>query len=138
MATSPDDIDEGLGPDAYFSAALATDEFKIQHCGGCGGHFFYPRAHCPSCGSSDYQWVAASGRGAVHATSVVRLRPEHGDDYNIALVDLAEGPRMMSRVVDTAPADVRIGDAVTAFVGEIDGERVVLFRPAHTDEGDGA
>jgi uncharacterized OB-fold protein len=68
---------------------------------------------------------------------VVRLRPEDGADYNIALIDLAEGPRLMSRVVDSAPQDVRIGDDVTAFVGEIDGNRVVLFRSSDADGKDG-
>ena len=94
-----------------------------------------PRALCPKCGSSDLEAVPASGRGTVYATSVVRVRPGHGEDYNIALVDLAEGPRMMTRVVDTDPQDVRIGDAVTAFVGEIEGSRVVLFRPAAAASG---
>lgn len=118
------------GPDAVFAAGLAEGEFRIQRCGSCGAHIHYPRALCPECGSPELEAVRASGRGTVHATSVVRVRPGHGEDYNIALVDLAEGPRMMTRVVDTNPEDVRIGDAVTAFVGEIEGEKVILFRPA--------
>ncbi|MEE2969679.1 MAG: Zn-ribbon domain-containing OB-fold protein [Pseudomonadota bacterium] len=137
MVTTSDELDAALGPDAYFAASLAEDKFKIQHCRDCGEYFFYPRAHCPGCGSGDYEWGAASGRGVVHATSVVRLRPEDGADYNIALIDLAEGPRLMSRVVDLAPQDVRIGDDVTAFVGEIDGNRVVLFRSSDADGKDG-
>ena len=127
MAESPFD---GPGPDAAFAAGLAEGEFRIQRCRRCSVHIHYPRALCPDCGSAELETVPASGRGTVYATSVVRVRPEHGEDYNIALVDLAEGPRMMTRVVETAPADVGIGDAVTAFVGEIEGERVVLFRPA--------
>ena len=81
--------------------------------------------------------MTASGRATVYATSVVRVRPEDGADYNIALVDLQEGPRMMTRIVDVAPEEVRIGDAVTAFVGEIDGNRVVLFRRAGDAPGGG-
>lgn len=126
---------EFQGPDAAFAAGLAEGEFRIQRCGRCGAHIHYPRALCPKCGSSELEAVPASGRGTVHATSVVRVRPEYGENYNIALVDLAEGPRMMTRVVDTAPEDVRIGDAVTAFVGEIDGEKVILFRPAGGEDG---
>ena len=128
----------GPGPDAVFAAGLENGEFRIQRCASCGTHIHYPRALCPECGSRDLETVRASGRGTVHATSVVRVRPEHGGDYNIALVDLAEGPRMMTRVVDTDPQDVRIGDAVTAFVGEIEGNKVVLFRPASAPaSGDG-
>ena len=126
---------EFQGPDAAFAAGLAEGEFRIQRCGSCGAHIHYPRALCLKCGSSELETVRASGRGTVHATSVVRVRPEHGENYNIALVDLAEGPRMMTRVVDTAPEDVRIGDAVTAFVGEIEGEKVILFRPAGGEDG---
>ncbi len=121
---------EFRGPDAAFAAGLAEGAFMIQRCGGCGVYIHYPRALCPRCGSPDLDTVRASGRGTVYATSVVRVRPEHGENYNIALVDLAEGPRMMTRVVDIAPEEVRIGDAVDAFVGEIDGDPVVLFRPA--------
>lgn len=127
----------GPGPDAVFAAGLEDGEFWIQRCAGCGGHIHYPRALCPACGSRDVEAVRASGRGTVYATSVVRVRPGHGEDYNIALVDLAEGPRMMTRVVDADPQHVRIGDAVTAFVGEIDGNRVVLFRPAAARPGGG-
>ena len=128
----------GPGPDAAFEAGLAEGAFRIQRCGSCGVHVHYPRALCPGCGSADLDTVRASGEGTVHATSVVRVRPGHGGDYNIALVDLAEGPRMMTRVVDIAPDAVRIGDAVTAFVGEIEGNRVVLFRPATAPaSGDG-
>ncbi len=128
---------QGPGPDAVFKAGLEDGEFRIQRCGRCGVHIHYPRVLCPECGASELDTVPASGRGTVYATSVVRVRPEHGEDYNIALVDLAEGPRMMTRVVGTAPADVRIGDAVAAFVGEIDGDPVVLFRPAETPAGEG-
>ncbi len=125
----------GLGPDAVFAAGLEDGEFRIQRCASCGTHIHYPRALCPACGAPDPGTVRASGRGTVYATSVVRVRPGHGEDYNIALVDLAEGPRMMTRVVDTDPQDVRIGDPVTAFVGEIEGNRVVLFRPAMASSG---
>ncbi len=126
---------QGPGPDAVFAAGLQAGEFRIQRCGNCGAYIHYPRALCPKCGSSDLEAVPASGRGTVYATSVVRVRPGHGEDYNIALVDLAEGPRMMTRVVDTDPQGVRIGDPVTAFVGEIEGSRVVLFRPAAAASG---
>ena len=130
MTASVDQQFEGPGPDAVFAEALAEKIFKIQHCRSCDAHVFYPRALCTECGSPDLEWIVASGDGTVYATSVVRQRPEVGENYNIALVDLAEGPRMTTRVVDIAPEDVRIGASVTAFVGDIDGNQVVLFRPA--------
>ena len=135
MTRTSETIFEGPGPDEVFSAGLAENEFRIQHCRACDTHVFYPRALCTSCGSPELDWVVARGRGTVYATSVVRQRPEQGENYNIALVDLEEGPRMTTRDVDIAPEDVKIGAAVTAFIGDIDGNQVVLFRPA--GEGDG-
>ena len=120
----------GPGPDETWKNKIAAGEFEIQRCNGCGKYIYYPRALCHHCGSTDLDWVKASGNATVYATSVVRQRPEHGSDYNIALVDLEEGPRMMTRVVDIDPAEVKIGMVVKSFIGDIDGEAAVLFRPA--------
>lgn len=119
----------GSGPEAVYELGLKEGAFRIQHCRSCGGHVFYPRALCNNCGAADLEWVAASGLGTVYSTSVVRQRPEDGPDYNIALVDLAEGPRMLTRIVDIAPEQVRIGMSVQGSVGAIDGQPAVLFRP---------
>ena len=120
----------GPGPDQIHMDGLAKGEFNIQRCTSCGQHVYYPRALCHHCGSPALEWVAASGRGTVYATSVVRMRPEDGEHYNVALIDLEEGPRMFSRVIDIAPDAVEIGTPVAAFIGEIDGKTAVLFRPA--------
>ncbi len=117
----------GPGPTRIFEDALAAGKFIIQQCKECGQHLFYPRALCPHCGAVDLKWVEPTGRGVVYSTSVVRLRPEHGPDYNVVLVDLEEGPRMMGRVVDIAPDKVKIGMRVSAKVSMIDGEPAVVF-----------
>lgn len=85
---------------------------------------------CPACGGDAFDWVAPSGQGVVHSTTVVRRRPGEGGDYNVALIDLAEGVRMMSRVEGVDPAAVRIGMPVTARLAEQDGDVVVVFDPA--------
>jgi len=121
---------EGPGPDAVYGDNLKNGKFRIQHCNACGRNFFYPRALCVHCGAADWVWIDASGKGTVYSTSVVRQRPEDGPDYNIALIDLAEGPRMMSRVTDIPPPDVKIGMAVEAYIGDLGKEALVLFRPA--------
>ncbi len=120
---------EGPGPEAQFKAFLAEGKFMIQRSAD-GSYVFYPRVVKPGSGEADLQWVAASGQGTVYATTVNRRRPEKGGDYNVALIDLAEGPRMMARVVGIDPAAVTIGLKVTARVGDIDGEPAVLFEPA--------
>ena len=122
--------DAETGPDAAYAAHLARGDWRIQRCGGCGRHVFIPRAFCPHCEGDDLEWVTPSGRGTVHSTTVVRRRPEEGGAVNVALIDLAEGVRMMSRVDGIAPEAVRIGMAVTAGLVEEEGNAVVVFRPA--------
>lgn len=122
---------EGPGPEARFKAALAEGKFMIQRSAGTGAHVFYPRTVAPGTGNADLEWVEASGAGTVYATTVMRQRPEQGGDYNIALIDLAEGPRMMSRVEGIAPDAVTIGMAVIARITTPEGgEPLVVFDPA--------
>ncbi|MCB1395677.1 MAG: OB-fold domain-containing protein [Rhodobacter sp.] len=113
------------GPDAQFRQFLAEGRFMLQLCGACGRHVFAPRVLCKHCGSDRLDWVAASGRATVHAATVVRQKPEKGGDYLYALMDLAEGVRMISTVVGTPPDAVRIGDRLRA---EIDDTPRVVFR----------
>lgn len=114
------------GPEKRYLDALARGRFEIQRCDACAKHVFYPRVLCPHCGSPRLGWVAPSGRGTVYSTTVVRRKPADGGDYNVCLVDLDEGVRMMSRVVAIAPRDVKIGMAVQARVAD----GLVEFTPA--------
>lgn len=114
------------GPEKRYLDALSAGRFEIQKCAACAKHVFYPRVLCPHCGAGELAWVAASGRGTVYSTTVVRRKPADGGDYNVCLVDLAEGVRMMSRVVSIPPQDVKIGMAVKARIAE----GLVEFTPA--------
>lgn len=114
------------GPEQQYFDKLAAGRFEIQRCAACGRHVFYPRVLCPHCGGGRLDWVAPSGRGTVYSTTVVRRKPADGGDYNIALVDLAESVRLMSRVVGVAPDQVRIGMAVKARIAD----GLVEFTPA--------
>jgi uncharacterized OB-fold protein len=116
-------------PEEEWRAHLAEGRFMIQRSRSTGGYVFFPRVAEPGTGAQDLEWVEASGRGTVHAVTVVRKR-NRDDDYNVALVDLAEGPRMMSRI-EGPPADApAIGMAVQArIVPDADGH-VVVFAPA--------
>lgn len=120
---------DGPGPEAIFRAHLAEGRFMIQRSASTGRHVFYPRVVMPGSGEADLEWVEASGQGTVYATTVTRRRPEKGGDYNVALVDLAEGPRMMSRVVGIAPDAVAIGMKVRAKIDDLNGAPAVLFEP---------
>ncbi len=128
---------EDLGPDAAYWRYLEDGVFMIQHCRSCQRHIFYPRALCPHCQASDPDWVRASGEGVVYATSVVRRRPEKGGSYNVALIELKEGPRLMSRVDGLAPDAVAIGLAVEAQIGRKDDRPFLTFRPMSSEGGQG-
>ena len=117
-------------PEANFRAHLAQGRFMIQRCKETGEHVFYPRLFPPGDAGGTLEWVEASGRGIVHATTVNRRRPEQGGDYNIALIELEEGPRMLSRVVGIAPDAVHIGQKVRARIEPLDGSPAVVFEPA--------
>ncbi|MFG1265861.1 Zn-ribbon domain-containing OB-fold protein [Xanthobacter aminoxidans] len=95
-----------------------------------GGYVFYPRVAEPRTGATDLEWVEASGRGSIYACTIVRQRPPT-PNYNVVLVDLAEGPRMMSTVVEMENEDIRIGMPVQAAIIERDGAPLVVFKPAN-------
>jgi uncharacterized OB-fold protein len=121
----------GEAPEVTFRNGLKAGKLMLQRCDDTGRFFFYPRTVSPFSGTARVSWHEVSGSGTVYSTTVVRQKPEHGGNYNLALVDLAEGPRVMSRVEGALPEDVRIGMAVSAFVGADDkGEPLLLFRPA--------
>jgi len=117
-----------LSPDNEYFTHLSQGRFMLQRSRSSGRCFFYPRVAEPVTGARDLEWVAASGRGTVHATTVVRPKPPQAP-YNVVLVDLAEGPRIMSRVEGVPPETVRIGMAVQARVGIQDDKPILLFEP---------
>lgn len=106
---------------------LAEGRFMIQRARASGKHVFYPRVAEPRTGDA-LEWVEASGRGIVYATTVQRSKPP-APDTNVVLVDLEEGPRMMSRMDGIAPHEVKIGMRVTARIVREDGDPFVIFVP---------
>lgn len=97
----------------------------IQRSRSTGKYVFYPRVAIPGSGETDLEWVEASGRGSVYSITVNRGK---AGSYNVALIDLEEGVRMMSTVqgVETLP----IGAPVKAQIIKQDGEAIVVFHPA--------
>jgi len=116
-------------PEQQFAAFLEESRFMLLRSRETGRCFWFPRVAEPGTGCTDLEWVEASGDGTVYSTTVIRQKPPT-PDYNLALVDLAEGPRMMTRVEGIAPEQVRIGMKVRARIVR-DGERnMVVFQPA--------
>src|SRR5271157_4414466 len=117
-----------MHPEQDFLAFLQQGKFMLQRSRASGAFIFYPRIAEPKTGATDLEWVEASGLGTVYSTTVIRQKPPK-TDYNLALIDLAEGPRMMSRVEKLAPQDVKIGMAVKAMIVREEGAPLVVFEP---------
>ncbi len=117
----------------------ATKEHRLtyQTCRACSKVVFYPRAHCPHCGSRDLEWHDSKGFGTVYTYSVVRLNrhPAFADlgPYAVAYVDLDEGFRMLTNIVGVADPvkDVRIGMRVKVrWEDQESGISLPMFEPA--------
>ncbi len=128
------------GPDMQFQHFLGLGEFRLQQCSSCNQYIFYPRVLCPHCGGEELTWQPVSGGGVVYSTTVVRRREDKGGPYNVAIIELDEGARMMSRVEGIAPDRVAIGTAVTARIiddAKNSGRKIIVFDPhQHTGSGD--
>jgi uncharacterized protein len=88
-------------------------KFLIQHCEDCDTLIFYPRKFCPECWSSSLNWVEASGFGKIYSFTVTYygLEERFSEDIPIivVLVDMAEGIRVMGRLINCKPESVEIG-----------------------------
>ena len=111
---------------AFWDAAR-VGRFVIPVCTTCGKAHWYPRAICPFCDSDKIEWRAASGKAAIYTFSVMRRAKE---PYAIACVTLAEGPTMMTNIVDCDFDALAIGQPVSVvFADTEDGPPVPMFRP---------
>lgn len=122
-------MSELSGPEAQWRSALAQGRFLLQKSKSSGAHIFPPRTMTPGTGTDDLEWVNASGLGTVYSVTVISPKPP-ADAYAVVLVDLDEGPRMMSRVEGLAARDVTIGMRVKARIAVENEEPLVLFDPA--------
>jgi uncharacterized protein len=99
---------------------LEKGELAYQFSREANRAVFYPRVLCPFTGSSTLEWRVSKGLGTVYSTTVVH--PAKGSPYNVALIDCDEGFRLMSRVEDIDPMQVRIGQRVRFRVHRPGGE----------------
>ncbi len=120
---------------APFFEALKNHRLTIQHCASCGAFAHPPRAMCRNCQSTDFHWREVSGQGTVYSY-VVTHQPVHPaftshTPLTTVEIELAEGPHLISNLLDVPPDEVEIGLPV-AVVFEAVGDGVVLplFRRA--------
>lgn len=106
-------------PLAIYLDHLGRGELAYQFDSVAGRAVFYPRLVAPETGA-DLEWRVSAGQGTVYATTVVH--PQQGNPHNVALIDMDEGFRLMSRVEDVAPTDVKIGMRVRFRTHRPEGE----------------
>lgn len=118
-----------------FWEAAKRHELVMPRCKTCDHFFFYPREECPRCLSTNLEWAKVSGRGRLYSYTVVRqpANPAFNDDvpYVYAVVQLEEGPRMVSAVVDCPLEELRVDMPLVAVFDDVTPEwTLVKFKPA--------
>jgi uncharacterized OB-fold protein len=116
-----------------FWDATAAGRLLLKRCDACHTVIWYPRSICPACGSQKTTWFDASGRGTVYSCTVTRKGQGAYRDagpFVLAYVELEEGPRMMTNIVDCDPGSVHIGQPVEVVFHETgQGSALPRFRP---------
>jgi uncharacterized protein len=117
-----------------FWDAAKKHEVLLPRCRECAKFFFYPRSTCPYCLSDQIDWVAASGKGTIYSFTV-SYRPGHPAfisdvPYNIAVVELEEGVRMMTNILRCKNEELKIGMSVEAVFEDINQQvTLIKFKP---------
>lgn len=119
----------------HFWEGCKAGELRLQRCTDCQDAYFPPRPFCPKCGSRDVEVFAASGKATLYSYVINhRPRPDMGKDpHSIAVVELAEGPRMMTNIVGCpqTPEALQLDMPVqVTFQKESDDISLPLFEPA--------
>jgi len=109
-------------------------EFRIQRCPRCRHFQFYPRAWCTTCTSLELEWHVASGIGSIYSFTVIRRHTSPAWaallPYVVAVVELEEGPRLMTNIIDCDPESVFVGMPVRVQLTQITPEIALpLFKP---------
>ena len=116
----------------YWDGARAG-ELRIQRCRACSRAYFYPRPYCPQCGSADVEWFTTSGRARL-ASYIISERAAPGFEapYVIAIVELEEGPRMMTNIagIPNTPEDLVLDMPLQVTFEQRGDVSLPLFGPA--------
>lgn len=134
MSAAPKPLPQVSAEMAPFFAAARRHELVVQRCGGCGTHRFPARDLCSRCLSREVSWVPVSGRGTVFSVAVMHqvYHPGFAAEvpYAVVVVELEEGARLLSNVVDCPVRDIRIGMPVEVVFDDVTPEVTLpKFRP---------
>lgn len=122
-----------------FWDAAAKGVLSIQKCNACGKHIFYPRPLCPGCWEAALEWTEVSGKGRLKSFSQI-WKPGHAGwipatPYLVGLVELTEGPTMMSLIL-ADDNEVSVGDALVFESMSIGGRLLPIFRKSQNQGKD--
>jgi uncharacterized OB-fold protein len=124
LLNAQDNMDR-TGPEAMYQVSLDQGVFALPTCVRCDRAHYSPRVLCPHCGSDSIGWRKSLGRGVVYSTSMVT--PRGAEPYAVVLVELDEGPRLMSNLVGMPADQVQIGMRVRVRVQVRNDSAVALF-----------
>ena len=136
--TLPAKAAEPNSENLQFFEGAEQGRLVLPRCTACGFVIWFPREICPACGSQDVDWFEASGSGSIYSCTVTRRIPGSwgkAAPFVLAYVELDEGPRVMTNIVDCDPEQVAIGDRVKAVFEEATdrdgnpGPPLLRFRP---------
>ncbi len=116
-----------------FWDATAEGKLLLPRCNECDVIIWYPKLFCPECSSFDISWIEASGKGTVYSFTINRRGQGDYRDlaYVLAYVELEEGPRVLTNIVDCDPESISVGQAVqVVFHPTSSGAALPRFRPA--------
>lgn len=123
---------DGDGDSRIYWEGIAQGELRIQRCDACARAVFYPRSICPYCHSDQLSWIVATGKGTIYSYTVAHQA--YGafageTPFVVAIVELEEGVRMMTRIVDSPRERVTIGTLVqVSFGASAEGITLPYFR----------
>jgi uncharacterized protein len=121
---------QSMAPETQFRSGLSEGRFILPRCSQTGRTVWYPRTISPYSGQPLTEWHEVSGLGTVYSVTTIHRKADRGGDYNVALVDLDEGIRMMSSIRSAAPGSIDIGLRVRARIdADETGEPLVTFVP---------
>lgn len=113
-------------------AAVNDGQFVIPECNDCERRFLPPRMFCPACGSDSLRWIESEGRGRIYSFSVVEkaVSPHFSKSVPFVIAvaeldDLSQGSRFYARLVDVDPEQVRVGQAISVMIRQLEDSRAL-------------
>lgn len=133
MSTLPNPAPTVTQANAAFWAATADGRFQLQRCNECDTVLWFPRRHCPSCWTENVSTFDASGKGVIYSFTIIRkgaMAYKDAGPFVVAYVELAEGPRIMTNIVECDVETVAVGMPVEVVWHDTgQGNALYRFRP---------